>query len=68
MDLAQLLATLLISGYFVVGSRLEERRLIDEHGNRYREYMQQVPGLIPLPWKNITHKEAARIMSQTHPE
>lgn len=34
--------------YFVIGSRVEERRLVRSYGEAYRAYQQRVPGLIPL--------------------
>jgi len=34
--------------YFVIGSRVEERRLVQSYGEAYRAYQQRVPGLIPL--------------------
>lgn len=44
-----LLATL----YFVVGSRFEERRMVNAYGERYRNYQQDVPWLLPLPNNRI---------------
>ncbi len=35
--------------YFYVGSIYEERRLLAEFGQAYREYRQRVPRLIPFP-------------------
>lgn len=35
--------------YFVVGSRVEERRLLRIHGDAYRAYRRRVSWLIPLP-------------------
>lgn len=35
--------------YFVIGSRLEERRLQGIFGDEYREYQRRVPWLLPLP-------------------
>lgn len=58
MDAATLLSVLLISAYLVVGSRLEERKLLVYHGERYRRYMQRVAGLIPLPGRTLSRREA----------
>jgi protein-S-isoprenylcysteine O-methyltransferase Ste14 len=35
--------------YILIGSTLEERRLLGEFGVAYAEYQRQVPKLIPLP-------------------
>ncbi len=35
--------------YFLIGSRIEERRLERIYGDAYREYRRRVSGLIPLP-------------------
>lgn len=40
---------ILITLYFYVGSFHEERRLLAEFGDAYRDYQQQVPRLIPRP-------------------
>ena len=61
MDAAMLATAFLMSVYFFVGSRLEESKLIHTHGQRYVEYRQLVPGLIPLPWKWIRADQAKRL-------
>jgi len=53
-----LVSALSITIYFIVGSRLEERKLIASYGETYRQYMAKVPGLIPLPWKYLSATEA----------
>jgi len=62
MNLAMLFTALLLSGYFVVGSRLEERKLLRYHGERYRRYRERVPGLLPRPWRYLTRDEAERLL------
>jgi len=64
MSEAMLLSALLMTAYFVVGSRLEERKLIAYHGARYRHYMARVAGLIPLPWKILSQAEARALISE----
>jgi len=64
MSEAMLLSALLRTAYFVVGSRLEERKLIAYHGARYRHYMARVAGLIPLPWKILSQAEARALVSE----
>jgi protein-S-isoprenylcysteine O-methyltransferase Ste14 len=58
MDGVLLLSSLLISGYFVLGAQLEERKLLVYHGDRYRHYRERVPALIPLPWRFLTATQA----------
>jgi protein-S-isoprenylcysteine O-methyltransferase Ste14 len=61
MDAAMLVTALAITVYLVIGSRLEERKLLVYHGEAYRRYMERVPGLIPLPWRRLKSGEAERI-------
>ena len=61
MSAASLISTLAITVYFVVGSRLEERKLLVEFGERYREYQRRVPGLLPRPWRRLSKADAARL-------
>jgi len=59
MNGAYLLSAILITLYFVLGSRLEEQKLIAFHGDVYRSYCAKVPSLLPLPWKYLQKDEAA---------
>lgn len=61
MDAARLVAALLATGYILIGLRLEERKLLEYHGERYREYRARVPALIPLPWRWLDAASAARL-------
>lgn len=63
MSSAWLLSALCISAYFVVGSRLEERKLITEFGEAYRRYRQRVPALLPWPGRRLGAAEAAALES-----
>lgn len=62
MNAAMLLSSVMMTVYFIIGSRLEEKKLVVYHGDVYRRYMERVPGLIPLPWKSLTAKEAAELV------
>ena len=59
-----LLSSVFITLYFIIGSRLEEKKLLVYHGDTYRRYMARVPGLIPLPWKSLTAEEAEALLKQ----
>jgi hypothetical protein len=62
MNAAMLLSSVMMTVYFIIGSRLEEKKLVVYHGDVYRRYMERVPGLIPLPWKSLTAQEAAELL------
>jgi protein-S-isoprenylcysteine O-methyltransferase Ste14 len=49
MDPAFLVAVIAITFYCIIGSRLEERKLLVYHGEVYRRYRERVPALLPLP-------------------
>lgn len=57
----QLLVYSLITLYLVIGSWMEERKLIAHYGTVYQDYTRQVPGLIPLPWRWLNKEEANRL-------
>ena len=46
-----LVLKVILSSYFIIGTILEERKLVAEIGEPYREYCQRVPMLIP--WKRV---------------
>jgi protein-S-isoprenylcysteine O-methyltransferase Ste14 len=63
MNESMLVSALAITVYFLVGSRLEETKLIALYGDTYRHYRQRVPGLIPLPWKTLSRADAAQLLA-----
>lgn len=67
MTAATLLSSILLTLYFVVGARLEENKLLAYHGGRYRRYMEKVPGLVPLPWKRLSRRDAERLLDDNLP-
>ena len=36
--------------YFIIGARLEEKRLLREFGKGYQDYMDEVSMFIPVKW------------------
>lgn len=64
MSTSQLLTYSLVTLYLVIGSMMEERKLIAYHGEVYRRYRQQVPGLVPLPWRYLNRAEAEQLLAQ----
>jgi len=58
----QLLIYTLVTLYLIVGSRMEERKLIAYHGKVYEAYRKRGAGLFPLPWKILSKKDAALLL------
>lgn len=58
MSAPWLVSALCISAYLVVGSRIEEKRLLRRHPDSYAAYRRIVPALIP--WRGRALDEAAR--------
>ncbi len=63
LSVSTILINMVISAYFVIGSILEERKLVREFGEKYREYQQGVPMLIP--WRWLKSRIAMSIPSRT---
>ncbi len=53
MDIMMLVSVIAMTLYFIIGSRIEERKLVIYHGDIYRRYLTKVPGVFPLPWKYL---------------
>jgi len=67
MNTAMLLSAVLMTLYFIVGSRLEERKLLVYHGDVYQRYQRRVPGLLPWPGKSLSAEEAATLLAEAPP-
>ncbi len=50
MTMLDMIAVLLVTGYFVAGGFIEERRLLSVFGEEYRRYQKQVSMFIPIKW------------------
>ena len=50
LDTAAILTNLILCGYFVVGAILEERKLIVQFGQQYKDYQNRVSMLFPIKW------------------
>lgn len=68
MDLPTLISALLISLYFIVGSRLEENKLITYHGEVYKRYRSRVAALFPIPWRYLSRHEAELLLNKSDNE
>jgi len=59
MTIGHLVFSLSMAGYIVIGVKMEERDLIANHGERYVNYKEQVPGLIP----SLRKKEFEKVIA-----
>lgn len=66
MNAAFLVTCVAVTGYFIVGSRLEERKLVATYGDPYRRYMARVSGLMPWPGKRLTRAAAAALEQEAN--
>ncbi|MFN3593365.1 MAG: methyltransferase family protein [Thiobacillaceae bacterium] len=58
LNAAWLTTAVVLSIYLLIGSRLEERKLVERYGEAYRRYQARVPGLIPWPGRCLSPAEA----------
>ncbi len=50
LNLARFIINMVLSAYLLIGTLLEERKLVLEFGEKYKAYQRQVSMLIPLKW------------------
>lgn len=65
MDVMFLTSAVVITLYLKIGSLLEERKLIEYHGQAYRKYRRRVPGIVPRPWRFLRKREAEALTAST---
>ncbi len=60
MTVAHLVFAATTTAYILVAIQFEERNLIDEHGENYREYRRRVPMLVPFTRRRATRSTVRR--------
>jgi protein-S-isoprenylcysteine O-methyltransferase Ste14 len=50
LDVSTLITNIILTLYLIVGTALEERKLLIEYGEDYRRYQQKVSMLIPFKY------------------
>jgi methanethiol S-methyltransferase len=50
ITLRGLLINIVLSSYLVIGTLLEERKLVLEFGDKYKVYQRQVSMFVPIKW------------------
>ena len=53
LDMAALVGNGVLTVYIVVGTLLEERKLVHEFGGAYRSYQGRVSMFVPLKWTRL---------------
>ena len=57
IDISALVTNIILTLYFIVGTVLEERKLLIEYGDDYRRYQEKVSMLIPIKWLLSTTRD-----------
>lgn len=58
LNAAWLTTAVAVTLYLLIGSRLEEGKLVERYGEAYRRYQARVPALIPWPGRRLRPAEA----------
>lgn len=61
MDTAWLVSCVMLTLYFILGSKLEDRKLVEYYGDPYQLYKSKVSGVFPLPWLILSSAEGVSI-------
>jgi hypothetical protein len=56
LNISMIIVNLILSIYLVIGTYLEERKLIHEFGSDYRRYQDEVSIFIPIKWFKVRLK------------
>jgi protein-S-isoprenylcysteine O-methyltransferase Ste14 len=56
LDISAILVNAMLSAYLIIGTVLEENKLIKEFGDEYRAYQNRVPMFIPYKWLTSKRK------------
>jgi protein-S-isoprenylcysteine O-methyltransferase Ste14 len=54
LDVSAMLVNVILTSYLIVGTYLEEKKLVREFGDKYRNYQKKVSMLIPFKWLKST--------------
>ena len=50
LDISAIVVNVILTSYLIIGTHLEERKLVLNFGEKYRSYQRRVSMLIPLKW------------------
>lgn len=66
MDLAMFISAVAITVYLLIGSRLEDRKLVAQYGDAYKDFQLRVPGLLPWPGRHLSVPEADVLLDRAN--
>jgi methanethiol S-methyltransferase len=61
LNVGTIIVNIVLSAYLVIGTLLEERKLVLEFGDKYREYQAKVSMFIPLKWLNQLNRKKRKL-------
>ena len=50
LDVSAIIVNIILTAHLIIGTYLEERKLVSEFGDEYRAYQKEVPMFIPYKW------------------
>jgi protein-S-isoprenylcysteine O-methyltransferase Ste14 len=50
LDVSAIIVNIILTAHLIIGTYLEERKLVAEFGDEYRAYKKEVPMFIPYKW------------------
>ena len=50
MDVSTIIVNIILTAYLIIGTFLEERKLVREFGEEYRAYQKRVSMFLPFLW------------------
>jgi methanethiol S-methyltransferase len=61
LNVGTIIVNIVLSAYLVIGTLLEERKLVLEFGDKYRKYQEKVSMFIPLKWLNQLNRKKRQL-------
>lgn len=66
LDVAMVITAIVATAYLIIGSRLEDAKLVAAYGEPYARYRDRVPGLWPLPGRSLSDDEAEQLLREAN--